>query len=311
MKASCLTVTIFAAIVSCCGRASSEEPLSVSVCELKDSPASYNHKMIQVAGFISHGFEDFTLFDPTCPAFGIWVEYGGKRKSDTVYCCGPTAGKSRPQELTVEGISLPLVEDEVFESFDREIQPPFRSGHFGSIVRATLVGRFFAGRPEKVANGQKRWMGYGHMGCCSLFVVQRVIAVAPQDRDDLDYGASVDRPNVERVGCGYSFLKVVEPLKAQHVAEAGSIDKDFEDPKAVASDFLTANLRSRGSRALDLYEKRRGPGRVIYVSGISKTAPRFMVVVSKPAWLIFYANDPKKIAWIVTAAYELSCEGAN
>ncbi len=302
-------------MVSCCRKAACEETQSVSVCDLSENQGAYNHKLIQVSAFISHDFEDFTLFDPTCRSLSIWVEYGGKRKSDTVYCCGPTAGKSRQNDLTVEGISLPLVDDETFEAFDREIQPPFLSGSFGSVVHAKLIGRFFAGRQETGQNGQKWWTGYGHMGCCSLFVIQQVLAVTPQDRNDLDYGASPDQPEIDKVGCGYRFLAPIEPganaLTAQSAAEANSSNNAFDDPNAVAAIFLKANLKSSATGVLNLREKRRGPGRIVYVSENAKAAPRFMVIVSKPAWLIFYARDPKRIAWIVTAAYELSCERTN
>lgn len=315
MKPACLKAVLFAAVVSCCGQALCQEPQPVSVCDLSKNQAAYNHKLIQVTGFISHDFEDFTLFDPTCRSLSIWVEYGGKRKSDTVYCCGPTAGKTRPVDLTVEGVSLPLVDDESFAAFDREIQPPFRSGTFGSVAHATLIGRFFAGRQETGQNGDKWWAGYGHMGCCSLFVIQQVLTVTPQDRDDLDYGASPDQPDIAKVGCGFRFLIPIEPgdnaLDAQRAAEANPSGSAYDDPNAVASEFLKANINPTAAGVLSLRERRRGPGRIVYVGGGSKAAPGFMIVVSKPAWLIFYAHDPRKIAWIVTAAYELSCERTN
>lgn len=43
------------------------------------------------------------------------------------------------------------------------------------------------------------WGGYGHMGCCSLLAIQEVKSVNPVDRDDLDYGASVDQPDVGKL----------------------------------------------------------------------------------------------------------------
>jgi hypothetical protein len=185
-------------VVICCfclaAGAWCEEPQKVTVCQLKSAPPAYNHKLVEVEAFVSHDFEDFTLFDHSCPGWpAVWLEYGGKAKSDTTYCCGPTAGESRPQELTVESIPIPLVENDEFKQFDTEIQPPFRSGKFGSIVHATLVGRFFAGRKEQFGKGEAFWDGYGHMGCCSLFAIQEVKSVDPQDRDDLDYGASYDQ----------------------------------------------------------------------------------------------------------------------
>jgi hypothetical protein len=62
-----------------------EQPDSATVCQLKSDPPAYNHKLVEVTGFVSHDFEDFTLFDPTCPSWpAVWLEYGGKEKSGTI-----------------------------------------------------------------------------------------------------------------------------------------------------------------------------------------------------------------------------------
>src|SRR5271157_920765 len=80
------TVLFFASSACWC-----EEPEMVTVCKLKDDPALYNHKLIEVEGFVSSDFEDFTLFDPTCRSFpDVWLQYGGKTDSGTMYCCGTT-----------------------------------------------------------------------------------------------------------------------------------------------------------------------------------------------------------------------------
>jgi len=90
-------VALFAGVATC-----EDQPRTVTVCELKSDPAAYNHKLVEVTGFVSHAFEDFTIFDPTCPSWpGVWLEYGGKAKSGTMYCCGVTADRHRPKELKV------------------------------------------------------------------------------------------------------------------------------------------------------------------------------------------------------------------
>lgn len=54
-----------------------EEPQKVALCQLVADPGTYNHKLVEVEGFISSGFEDFTLFDPSCSStMDIWLEYG-------------------------------------------------------------------------------------------------------------------------------------------------------------------------------------------------------------------------------------------
>lgn len=86
---------------------SQEQPTNVTVCQLKSDPPAYNHKLVEVTGFVSHDFEDFTLFDPTCPSWpAVWLECGGKAKSGTMYCCGVTADRNRPQQMVVENIPI-------------------------------------------------------------------------------------------------------------------------------------------------------------------------------------------------------------
>jgi hypothetical protein len=290
--------------------------VKASVCQIKGDPAAYNHKLIEFEAFVSHDFEDFSLFDPACPDWpAIWLEYGGKQKSDTTYCCGQTAGTTRSKELTIEGIPVPLADDDSFKQFNREIQPPFRSGKFGAIVRATLVGRFFAGRKETYRNGTSAWAGYGHMGCCSLLAIQQVKAVSPQDRDDLDYGASADQPDIDQVGCGYQNLvsdwRFSDSVKAQQRAENDPHSDSFDDPERVASAFLVAALKLDASQPLQLTQKRKGQGRVVYEWNPPGKAHAYMVVVSKPFALSFYAHDPKRIAWVIIAAYDSSCDEQN
>jgi hypothetical protein len=293
--------------------AQAEEPVKATVCQIKADPASYNHELVEVEGFVAHGFEDLSLSDPACPDWPeIWLEYGGTKSSDTMYCCGITPRTTRPKGLTVEGIPVSLVDDEVFKAFNREIQPPLRSGKYGSIVRATLIGRFYAGRKESYPNGSTEWKGYGHMGCCSLLAIQQVQSVTPQDRDDLDYGESPDQPDTDKVGCGYQYMTGIWPwqeeIKAQQQAEQDSDSRAFDSPEHVAADFLVRRLKLDVGQPVPLAQKRKAQGRVVYEWNPAGRAHSYMVVVSKPFLLSFYARDPKRVAWVVIAAYDSSCD---
>jgi hypothetical protein len=270
---------------------------------------------VEVTGFISHDFEDFTLYDPTCPSWlGIWLEYGGKSNSGTIYCCGGTGNRERPRELVVENIRIPLTDDQQFREFDKLIQPPFRSDRHGSIVHATLMGRFFSGKlihyPKLTA-----WGGYGHMGCCSLLAIQEVKSVDPQDRDDLDYGASPDQPDIDKTGCGYRDLTPIDPtvdlIRAQQQADVGGRDWAFDDPLHVATDALAQFAHVDASSITGLKEKRRAQGLLVYEWRPNEKADPYMVVVSRPYWLSFYARDAKRVAWVVAAAYLSSCDKNN
>ena len=122
------------------------KPEKVTLCQLRTDPAAYNHKLVEVTAFVSKGFENFTLFDPTCSSgsTSVWLEYGGTSASGTMYCCGVSAERSRPEQLVVENIPIPLVDDELFRTFTKLLQrPPDATAH------ATIVGRFFSGEKNQ------------------------------------------------------------------------------------------------------------------------------------------------------------------
>jgi hypothetical protein len=290
-----------------------EQPQQVNLCQLKNDPGSYNHRLVEVTGFVSHAFEDFTLFDPTCASGAeVWLEYGGTSKSGTMYCCGVTADRHRSTELVVEGVPISLVKNNEFSEFDKLIQPPFRSGEYGALVHATLMGHFFSGHQVHLKTGTY-WNGYGHMGCCSLLTIEEVKFVSPQDRDDVDYGASPDSPNPDKTGCGYRFLTPLEPyndlIKTQHEAETGQ-QWMMNDPRRVAMDALARFAGVDAISIAGLKETRKAQGRVVYRWKKNKEET-YMVVVSRPYWLSFYADNADKVAWVVAAAYVSSCGKEN
>jgi hypothetical protein len=285
--------------------ARAEDPKQVSVCQLKDKPAAFNHQLVELSAFITHGFEDFELFDPACPDYPpIWLEYGGSISSGTIYCCGVGPDRTRPEPVKIENIPIPLLTDNQFSNFDRLIQqPPDR------IVRATLIGRFFSGERRALPNGRVDWGGYGHFGCCSLLAIQQIRSVEPQTRADLDYRASPDQPDITQSGCGsYRFLTPIDPsrevLAAQRKAERENIAWPFVDPQRVAAAYLAELLGIRQATVIGLVRSQKSAGRVLYRWKPKGKGKSYLVVTSRPYWLSFYAKDANKVAWVTIAAYE-------
>src|SRR6185369_759525 len=162
-----------------------DERVKVSVCQLKKDPAAYNHKLVEVTGFISHGFEDFTISDPACLSWpDIWLEYGGTRASDTMYCCGVVPSHTRPAPLKIDNIQVDFVPDKQMQQFKSLVNES------DTIVHATIVGRYFSGEKNSGPRGD-RFGGYGHMGCCTLLAIQQVLSVDPHSSPLLDYSAAV------------------------------------------------------------------------------------------------------------------------
>lgn len=281
-----------------------ETPQKITVCELKNDPAHYSHKLVEMEGFVSHGFEDFTFFDPNCPYTPtIWLEYGGTVSSGTVYCCGSTSATSRQQEFVVDGVPVPLTDDEQFRRFNTLLHD-----EGDTVIHATVVGRFFPGEREPHIFGSGNWGGYGHLGCCSLLAIQQVVSIDPHDRSDLDYRASPDQPKT--LNCG--TFQGLEPIPSdraifaiQHRAEAGEESWVFDDPKRVALTFLSQTQRIPEREITGVVEQ-KSSGRVVYQWHPPGKTEIYMVVVSRPYWLSFYASDENKVAWIVVAAYK-SC----
>jgi hypothetical protein len=288
-----------------------QEPEKVTVCQVKTNPAEYNHQLIEVTGFVSHGFEDFTIFDPTCSSYpNIWLEYGGTAASGTMYCCGVTADRSRPQQIVVKGISVPLIQDDKFRNFDNLIQRPP-----DSLAHSVIRGRFFSGEREAGPKGV-RWAGFGHFGCCSLLVIQQIVSVDPQERQDLDSRASADQPDIPKVGCWFRDLLPIEShsdsMTAQRNAESGELQWAFDDPERVASYTLAQLTRSPEKSIAGLKVKRTSQGRIVYEWSPRGRRNSYMIVVSRPYWLSFYSKDAhNKVAWVAIAGYESSCDKSN
>jgi hypothetical protein len=279
----------------------SEKPTKVSICELKGNPSLYNHKLIEITSFVSFGFEDFTLGDPTCDSKQlVWLEYGGTNNSGTMYCCGVTAERSRPQQLIVENISISLVVDEKFKTFDRIIH---RSG--GSIVYATIRGRFFSGK-KTVFPGGTVYAGYGHFGIASLLAINQIVDVDSDENKGLDYQSSAEQPNINKIGHGYKFLEEENALEMQKQAENGEASWRFDNPEKVASNYLANLLKIDEKSFTDIKQTKQSQGRFVYSWKNIKTKTPYMLVVSRPYWLSFYAKDSKKVAWIVIDAYEVT-----
>ena len=305
---ACIFIVIAAVTIS-----KADEPVAVSVCQLKNDPVAYNHKLLEVTGFVTHAARNFTVYDPTCPSWpAIWLEYGGSINSGTVACCKTLSDRRRPQPLVIENIALPLTDNQLFQDFDKAIQPPFRAGQSGAVEHATLIGTFFAGQQMETAT-EHYWGGYGYMGCCSLMAIQEVKDADTQWRPDLDYGESNEKLNLPDPDCTLRMLLPDEQnaalIQAQHDADSGTRAWALTDPARVAADALSRLTKKKSLMASDVKLARDSTPRKTYQwSGKNKT---YTVVVSKPYWLSYYGRDSKQVAWVAVAAYETSCSSPS
>src|SRR5215472_18873126 len=71
---------------------------SVTFCDVSKGPSSFNGAKVRLTAFVSFSFEEFVMWDPSCPRtesdLGLWLTYGGMANSGAVYCC-PGEGIAR------------------------------------------------------------------------------------------------------------------------------------------------------------------------------------------------------------------------
>jgi hypothetical protein len=173
--------------------------------------------------------------------------------------------------------------------------------HVGAEVHATVIARFFAGDLRHIPAGD-RWGGYGHLGCCSLFVIQQVLSVDKPSNPTLDSDNPPWAPNASTI----TYLDMLDdgptPLQLQRQAESGERAFAFTDPQRVAIDALLAGTKTTGPDAFNLHTFSSSPARITYEGSMRGSNLHYRVVVSRPAWLSFYARDQQTVAWIVISA---------
>ena len=155
------------------GVSAQESPIQVSVCDLARDPKSFDGKPIRVRGTLNVDFEDFSLDTPNCDTQqGIWLAFGGDVPGLTPSTANDMV-RTPGSNIRVDGMPYGIKKDDNFRRLYALIaalhgdKPAFR-------VTTTLTGTFFAGRLTTWPSGLTIFAGYGHLGCCSLFVITEV-----------------------------------------------------------------------------------------------------------------------------------------
>ena len=121
-------------------------------------------------------------------------------------------------------------------------------------------------------------------------------------RDQTDRGGEpIDRGNLT------DLFRPDLLIKAQERADTGQEEWAFSDPKRVATEGLANLLKIRSTSSIQLTETSKAQGRFVYQWRPKGRTKSYMVVVSRPYLVSFYAKDPKRIAWIVIGAFAMSC----
>lgn len=302
--------------------------IDTTVCQLRSSPAEFDHKLIRVNAYLSLGFEEAGMHDPFCQENsssneqsshreepGFWVEFADHADHEGV--------KGFP----------PLVKDvQLHKFFDVLNQRD------GQMPRAVLIGTFYAAKtPEDTEPGKISFLGsYGHMGCCHLFVVSQVESVEMQYSADLDYSPywSTSEPRSCYSHEAYSVPTDAEIRSWQQAANNGD-GLSRLDPTKVAQEQLDAMRtgRFKDTGWLDWeHEIPEDPERARYFLAPSDARPtetlleassqffrrtyefiapdrksRLVIVVARPYWLEELAGSSAKVIWAPVASAIVTC----
>ena len=150
-----------------------QEPLETSLCAVAKDPKSFDGKTIRVRGTFHVSFEVFTVSEKGCDIEnGAWVAFGGDVPGIVTSLANDNM--RRPGvDVTVGGTPYGIKKDEKF----RRLYALLAARHGEEAmyrVTATVTGVFLSGDEQNGGDGKARFGGYGHLGCCSLLVIQEV-----------------------------------------------------------------------------------------------------------------------------------------
>jgi hypothetical protein len=150
-----------------------QAPLETSLCAVSKDPKAFDGKNIRVKGTFHVSFESFTVFAKGCEAkSAVWVAFGGDVPGIVTSLANDNV--RRPGvDVTVDGAPYGIKKDDNF----RRLYALLAARHGEEAmyrVTATVTGVFLSGDEQKGGDGKARFGGYGHLGCCSLLVIQEV-----------------------------------------------------------------------------------------------------------------------------------------
>lgn len=249
-------------------QAEDNQPIrDVEVCQVLSNPDAFDGKKVRFRGRLAFEFENNTVDDNACglPLFhtGVWWTYGGE----------PLLAH-QPEMKKIRAMTSPVLRDAQFDKFrertrayrrkrpDGEACPSHRQCAYNDVV-ATYTGRFFAGKKRP---GYTNPGGFGHMGCCHLFVIEQVSEVEAQRTSVPD--------DQQRFSC------ITTSWQSEYPAvTVGGVDAR----SAANKQFLIDQARAHGDDSLIEAAESKSPWELLGITGY--------LVLSSPDLLTTYTAE--------------------
>ncbi len=184
-----------------------------------------------------------------------------------------------------------------------------KTGHT-SMLRATLIGKYFAGRPTKTASGETIRAGYGPKGCCSLLIIEEVGTVGTDVEEPVDFSASASGPLKQPKDCTVSELPVPSRDEEDRLLRE-SLKEEFaylHDPKQVASRAIA----EREGIAVEQVEVRLKSESITATTAAYRwLAPdgtkSYFIALDRPYWLLPTAVSGDAVIWVPKSIVKTEC----
>ena len=207
-------------------------------------------------------------------------------------------------------MDLPLTRDRDFDALQNLLKAAAKTGHT-KMLRATLIGKYFAGRPTKTASGESIRAGYGPKGCCSLLIIEEVGTVGTDIEEPVDFSASPEQL-IEAAQRTAQFPELPVPSREdEDQLLRKSLEEEFaylHDPKQVAAHAIA----EREGIAVDEAETRLKVESITATTAAYKWLPpdgtkSYFIVVNKPYWLLQTAVSGDAVIWVAKSITKTEC----
>ncbi len=245
----------------------------------------------------------------------IWITFGGDVDMPIIYCCGDHTPKDGT--LSVEGIKVPLKKDDEFKKFFRLLTAQRKTAPTGVPcfydcyqyhVTATLTGQFFAGKEwHRPRDGKVFYTGYGHLGCYSLFVIQKV-----KDVDSEPTGIPIG----DNFDCSSQIWQLPIDRSAVIVQQKAVLNHHVKQPviEEVGEQLIRDKMRYKrdqfdsGDNSTDYDGKFEHEKKSTYFWLAKDKLTSYSVAFERFDWLSPYAVNIDKRIWIAVKIERSECK---
>ncbi len=277
-----------------------ERPWSVSSCELLKNPGMYNESLVSVPGLVLYGPHEFSTHGYDCADdYGVLrLQFGGH----------PTDPKDRFRlsQAELEASAVPLKKDADYDTMQRLMQSAAASEQV-KMLRATLLGRFFAGPAVGLKSGEIKHPN-------ARLVISEVELVTNHFEDPMDFTPlSHTAPKLAK-GCKTTEIAVPsreDEDKLQRLSREPSENLGYlTDAKKVAAHAVAEQEKLPAD---EIESKLRANGGGIALKDYTWTSPdglrTYAITVNRPYWLLPSTYSGDTVIWVAKSIVVTTCTG--